>query len=73
MGKMEGKANGEGQGIRSSKRKGSRKRKGRRGKGMKGKREIFWILASVRTGSLFRDNSSFSSELTVTSLISSTG
>lgn len=50
--------------------KESREKKGRvNGKRKKGGTGIFWILDSVRTGSLLRDNSSFSSELTITFLI----
>lgn len=50
--------------------KESGEKKGRvNGKRKKEGTGIFWILASVRTGSLFRDNSSFSSELTITFLI----
>lgn len=50
--------------------KESREKKGRvNGKRKKRGTGIFWILASVRTGSLLRDNSSFSSELTITFLI----
>lgn len=62
---MEGKENA---GRRRIRRRGKRRKKGRgkKGKGRRERREkeaSFGPLASVRTGSLFRDNSAFSSQL----------